>query len=397
MPKLSLCLIVKNEERFLEQCLLSVRGLVDEIIIVDTGSTDRTKAIAQQFTNKIFEFIWTDDFSAARNESLKHASGDWILILDADEKLAEKDALEIKGLLSAAPAEVSGFILIQRNYFKSMEDLSYGSFNGINVSAAGGELGFISAKNDSYDESASTVGWLPTPIVRLFRREKNTAFTGRVHEDVSLSLTGKILTTNIPIHHFGKLNLETWKRKWELYERLGEKKAEEEKDYYAYFELGRQYLSGANKVDRKSGLEEPAEKDNEGKPRLEDAKRMFERSLELKNDFWISWFNLGSVHLILEDLAKAVFCLQKALLYRPDAPQVYLNLGVALVKQKKFTDAENIFWQGIELNPQRADLFKNLGLCYLEMGKEREAVIALKKAVELNPEYGKDIKFSYSK
>src|SRR3990167_5438874 len=93
MPKqtLSLCMIVKNEEKYLEQCLNSVKDLVDEIIIVDTGSTDKTKEIWKKFDFahkiKFFDFKWIDDFSAARNESLKHAAKDWILVLDADEVL----------------------------------------------------------------------------------------------------------------------------------------------------------------------------------------------------------------------------------------------------------------------------------------------------------------------
>ncbi|MEK6920783.1 MAG: glycosyltransferase, partial [Nanoarchaeota archaeon] len=70
MPTVSLCMIVKNEESCLERCLLSVQGLVDEIIIVDTGSDDGTIAIAQQFTDKIFHFQWSNDFSAARNFAL---------------------------------------------------------------------------------------------------------------------------------------------------------------------------------------------------------------------------------------------------------------------------------------------------------------------------------------
>ena len=77
---LSLCMIVKDEEQFLEQCLSSVKDLVDEIIIVDTGSTDKTIDIAKKFTNNIHNFKWCDDFSKARNESLKHATKDWILI-----------------------------------------------------------------------------------------------------------------------------------------------------------------------------------------------------------------------------------------------------------------------------------------------------------------------------
>ncbi|MBI2653785.1 glycosyltransferase [Candidatus Woesearchaeota archaeon] len=74
IPSLSLCIVTKNEENHLEQCLNSVKNIVDEIIIVDTGSTDRTKEIAKKFGAKIYDFKWIDDFSAARNESLKHAT-----------------------------------------------------------------------------------------------------------------------------------------------------------------------------------------------------------------------------------------------------------------------------------------------------------------------------------
>ena len=88
MPKLSLCMIVKNEEKFLAGCLESVKNIVDEIIIVDTGSTDKTIEIANSYNAKVYHFEWKNDFSLARNESIKHATGDWILILDADERLA---------------------------------------------------------------------------------------------------------------------------------------------------------------------------------------------------------------------------------------------------------------------------------------------------------------------
>src|SRR3989338_7436069 len=96
MTTISLCMITKNEEQFLEQCLNSVKELVDEIILVDTGSTDKTKEIAGKFTDKIFDFQWCGDFSAARNESLKHAAKDWILVLDADEQLDPDGVKEIK-------------------------------------------------------------------------------------------------------------------------------------------------------------------------------------------------------------------------------------------------------------------------------------------------------------
>jgi tetratricopeptide (TPR) repeat protein len=86
-PTISLCMIVKNEERFLRQCLDSVENCVDEIIIVDTGSTDRTVEIARQYTNNVYFHPWEGDFSKHRNQSIRYATKDWIFILDADEVL----------------------------------------------------------------------------------------------------------------------------------------------------------------------------------------------------------------------------------------------------------------------------------------------------------------------
>jgi glycosyltransferase involved in cell wall biosynthesis/radical SAM superfamily enzyme YgiQ (UPF0313 family)/Tfp pilus assembly protein PilF len=93
--RLSVCLIVKNEERFLDQCLVSVRDVADQIVVVDTGSTDRTIEIARTHGAEVHAFAWCDDFSAARNAALEHATGEWVLALDADEELPpdQHDAL----------------------------------------------------------------------------------------------------------------------------------------------------------------------------------------------------------------------------------------------------------------------------------------------------------------
>ena len=85
--RLTVCLIAKNEQRFIGQCLASVKGVADQIVVVDTGSTDSTVEIAKSFGAEIYHLTWADDFSAPRNEALRHATGDWILVLDADEEL----------------------------------------------------------------------------------------------------------------------------------------------------------------------------------------------------------------------------------------------------------------------------------------------------------------------
>jgi len=93
---LTICLIVKNEEKFLGQCLKSIHDLASQIVIVDTGSTDRTVEIATEHGAEVHSFAWCDDFSAARNAALEHATGDWILMLDADEELSVEGREKLK-------------------------------------------------------------------------------------------------------------------------------------------------------------------------------------------------------------------------------------------------------------------------------------------------------------
>lgn len=96
---LSLCMIVRNEEQNLSECLDSVKNVVDEIIVIDTGSTDETVGIAESYGAQVEHFPWCDDFSKARNESIKYASGDWILWLDADERLLPESIPVLQDLL----------------------------------------------------------------------------------------------------------------------------------------------------------------------------------------------------------------------------------------------------------------------------------------------------------
>ena len=109
-PKISACMIVKNEEAFLSQCLDSIKDFIDEIIIVDTGSTDRTVEIAESYGSRIFHHPWQDSFSEARNHYLKYATGEWIFQIDADEELVQED---IPALLDAVQNEELDAIMVQ--------------------------------------------------------------------------------------------------------------------------------------------------------------------------------------------------------------------------------------------------------------------------------------------
>ena len=106
MITISLCMIVKNEEAVLARCLDSVKEVVDEIVIVDTGSTDKTKEIAAQYTGLVYDFAWDDNFSAARNASFARATKDYILWLDADDVLLPADRQMLGQLKQTLPCDI---------------------------------------------------------------------------------------------------------------------------------------------------------------------------------------------------------------------------------------------------------------------------------------------------
>lgn len=125
MVTISLCMIVKNEETTLERCLSSVAEVVDEIIIVDTGSDDRTKEIAAKFTGKVYDFEWIDDFSAARDFSHKHAAMDYILWLDADDIILPADAAKLKKLKQNLPPEYATVMMKYNTGFDNKGNVTF--------------------------------------------------------------------------------------------------------------------------------------------------------------------------------------------------------------------------------------------------------------------------------
>ena len=107
-------MIVRDEAFFIEECLASARPQVDEIVVVDTGSVDGTREIAERFADRLIDFTWIDDFSAARNAGLEVATGDWTLVLDADERIEAEDYARLRAALEQP--EHDGYYLTTRNY-----------------------------------------------------------------------------------------------------------------------------------------------------------------------------------------------------------------------------------------------------------------------------------------
>lgn len=207
-PRISLCMIAKNEERFLGECLARAKDAVDEIVLVDTGSTDRTIAIAESFGARVLHAPWQDDFSAPRNVGLQAATGDWILVLDADEFLQPGACERIR--VAALDAKVLGYHL-----------------RFINVYGGGKTLGVM--------------------MVRLFRNLPGIAYQNVIHEQVTPSLQrigqplGLVLTSaDVEIEHHGYSDaVMTERGKTERNERLFKKQlAAQPDDIYCLYKYG---------------------------------------------------------------------------------------------------------------------------------------------------------------
>lgn len=167
MEKLiSLCMIVKNEATVLKRCLESVKSLVDEIIIVDTGSTDDTKIIAAAYTHLIYDFKWINDFAAARNESIGYATGQWILILDADEYMQVTDPYKLRQFLSSYPSsKPSGFILEITNYMGSgFDETKTSASTGARIFSNNRNIRYIDPIHEQLTSDSGTLSFEPYPL-----------------------------------------------------------------------------------------------------------------------------------------------------------------------------------------------------------------------------------------
>lgn len=225
MPKLSLSMIVRNEAATLCHCLASVKDLVDEMIVVDTGSTDNTREIAGSFGAHVHAFSWVDDFSAARNESLKHCTGDWVLVLDADEAIDALDHTIIRQAIDHE--EHAAFRLTLRDYFSSGNQATIGIPATLNQS--------------HYTEGRGFSHYSDFNGLRLCKRLPDLAFQGRIHELLDPFFEARHLQIGgLPavIHHYGKVfkDREDFKRSYYL--KLAQEEAEKHpEDFQTQFNL----------------------------------------------------------------------------------------------------------------------------------------------------------------
>ena len=378
MVKLSLCMIVRDEEKDLENCLKAVKDHVDEIVIVDTGSKDKTVEIAKKFTSKVHHFEWCDDFSAARNESLKHATGDWILVLDADEKITAKDLKEIKTLIQNK--DVDGYLIQQRNYIDQKG------------------MGWIPV-SDYMEESQGHSGYFISPLCRLFKNKSEYKFRNILHELVEESIEehgGNLQPIPLPIHHYGQTK-DNYEKKQKKYLDLGLVSIKKNpKDPKPHYEVALIYLSQLKFDDALKQLEE-VEKLKPGFERIyvnlgnlhnfknepDKAKAYYEKAIKSKPKDVSAYCNLALLHMKLAEKVPAEVLLKKAIDINPKQLRVYQLLTSLYAFLRRHDEALKYQKMAVEKNPTNPEAWNNLGFIHYQLGEHNEAVLAFDKGLSL--------------
>lgn len=295
MITISLCMIVKNEEDTISHCLESVKDIVDEINIVDTGSTDKTKEILSIFTNRIFDFQWVDDFAKARNYSFQQATKDYILWLDADDVILESDQKKLLKLKETISEDVDSVMM---NYHLATD-----------------EFGNVTSKLKRN---------------RLVKRSRNFQWIGAVHEYLQVwgnCINSDVAVTHKSIHHDSNRNILIYEKK---IARGGEFTP---RDMYYY----------ANEL-----------KDHQ---RYKEAIEYYEKFLRTKRG-WVE-DNIGACgkmadcHRELGDYDSELICILRSFQYDRPRPEMCCRLGFFFMNNNDYQSA--IFWYQTALDYEQIE------------------------------------------
>ncbi|WP_017317126.1 glycosyltransferase [Mastigocladopsis repens] len=380
-------MIVKNEEATLPKCLGSVKNVVDEMVVLDTGSTDSTPQIAQKFGAKVHYFEWCNDFSAARNEALKYVTGDWIIVLDADETLTQKivphlkqaihreEYLLINLLRHEVGAEQSPYSLVSR-LFRNLPEIRFSrpyhalvddSVSAILSQEPRWQVGYldeVAILHTGYQKSA------------IAQQDKLTKAQAAMEEFLASHPNDPYACSKL-----GALYVETGKIVQGIkLLALGVAYCEKEYEtlYELYYHLGIAYSRLQNH---------------------KNAIAHYDAAIKLPIYPILklgAYNNLGNLLKASGDLNGAKTAYEITIKIDPSFAIGYYNLGMTLKELGLFKDAIIAYRKAIELNPKSAEANQNLGVLLLKLGYVQDSLMTFKKAIALheqqNPEEAKRLR-----
>jgi glycosyltransferase involved in cell wall biosynthesis len=287
-------MIVRNEEKYLDRCLKSVQGIVDEIIVVDTGSTDQTIEIAKRYNAKVYNFEWINDFAAARNFAIQQATSDYILVLDADEYLDETTNLQCE------IEEEKDYYMVKHKNYLSDNKVTY-HYN-----------------------------------IRLFKNGIGLHYRGKLHEHLNIHDPGTHFTCGTAeflIHHVGYMpEVYVEKNKRERNMMIMEKEVEENPSAYSYYNMGKTLVSNQ---------------------RYEEALEFLRKSYQMGEKYYTYTKSLFTYMIIclhsLKRYEEGLYLINEFIKVFPDYTEFYYQKGILFEELGYFKDAELLYKKCLEL------------------------------------------------
>jgi glycosyltransferase involved in cell wall biosynthesis len=412
MPTIALCMIAKNEELLIKNAIDSVKSIVDEIIVVDTGSTDKTKEIAKTCGATVYDFVWKNDFAEAKNFAKEKATADWILFLDADECMSKQDILDIKKVIeresntaennetpeSEEKKEVVAFAFVSRHYTDKRDKETYTQWKALSKEEKEQLMNDfpIFASFDGYYDILY--------ITRLFKNTPRIFFAGEVHEDVTPSINTwdqedpkkLIVQCSMPIHHLHFLKGEDYvEQKQKRYFELSKEKFKQAPDAKIALDLAVGYLLfEKNSAQSFHYLKEAIKlQPNYNVQRLDVVEALLAKKHDLralhelmamldlsKHDF-NSILNLAKAYYQIKAYCAAIVVLKRLLVAVPHDPVIIEHLGVCYDHIKYYDDAIKVFEHGIAVHPTHAVFYFNLGALYEKVKAWDKAIAAFQYAI----------------
>lgn len=339
MATLSVCIVTRDDERYLERSLIPIKDVVDEIIIVDLQSQDGTEAIARRFATSFESRPFSNDLAEARNVAVRKASMDWILYLDADEIVFKEEMRSLKRFLATADADA--YILSARNYTNDRRLLGWTASSVI----------------------AGFEGYTVSKSIRLFRNFKGISFRYPVTPTLLPTLhalqAGIKELEDVVIHNLGYDPFSRLRLDW-----LVSHVREFPHDI-------------ANRYSLASILMQNGQ--------LDDAKEHFGQIARIDAKFRRTLTNLGTILMMQRRHDEAAKVFLKAIEVDEKDVGAYNNLGVIFKMAKNFEKAEYMFKKAIQLDQKDPRLFKALALVYLESQKADAAKKVVEAGLSLHP------------
>jgi len=408
---ISLCMIVKNEEATLPRCLNSVKNFVDEMIVLDTGSSDRTPQIAQQFGAKVHDFQWSNNFSVARNAALKYVTSDWVLVLDADEVLSPNIVPQMQSVIQSdeyilinlvrqeVGAAQSPYSLVSR-LFRNHPEIRFerpyhalvddsvaailnkephwqvGYLQGVAILHVGYQKSAIAQNNKYAKAQAAMLEFLSHHPNDPYVCSKLGALyveTGKISEGMQLLQRGLSQAS-------GSNNSPNETRLRGMVNSLSQRASvatssvmQSEENYEILYEL-HYHLGIAH-----SHLKNP-----------QQAFVHYQAAIKLPIYPMLklgAYNNLGNLLKDTGDLNSAKKAYETALKIDPNFAAGHYNLGMTLKALGMFVDAIACYQTAIKLNPYYAEAYQNLGVVQLKVGNVQASITAFKNAILLHEQH----------